>query len=34
MNIVDAVIILLLLMGAVVGFKQGAIKKWVKLSGL
>lgn len=34
MNIVDAVIILLLLMGAVVGFKQGAIKKTVSFVGL
>ena len=33
MNIIDAIIILILLMGAVIGFKQGAIKKTVSFVG-
>ena len=33
MNIIDIVIILILLMGAVIGFKQGAIKKTVSFVG-
>lgn len=33
MNIIDIVIILVLLMGAVIGFKQGAIKKTVSFVG-
>lgn len=34
MNIIDAVIILFLLLGAVVGFKQGVLKKTVSFAGL
>ena len=33
MNIIDIVIVLILLMGAVIGFKQGAIKKTVSFIG-
>lgn len=33
MNIIDIVIVLILLMGAVIGFKQGAIKKTVSFVG-
>ena len=33
MNIIDAIIILILLMGAVIGFKQGAIRKTVSFVG-
>lgn len=33
MNIIDVIIILILLMGAVIGFKQGAIKKTVSFVG-
>ena len=34
MNIVDAVIILFLLLGTVIGFKQGVLKKTVSYIGL
>ena len=34
MNIIDAVIILFIILGAVVGFKEGFIKKTASLIGL